>query len=94
MKWVLLVTWLVPQQQPNSYQVQFARRGCVMKQRTKCALTRRASRRGPERTRQFSFPLFRQPVRRKENEEMAVTQQGTRRLCSAANHGAIRPYKI
>jgi hypothetical protein len=38
------------------------RRGCVMKQRTKCALTRRASRRGPERTRQFSFPLFRQPV--------------------------------
>jgi hypothetical protein len=27
MKWVLLVTWLVPQQQPNSYQVQFATAG-------------------------------------------------------------------
>ena len=27
MKWVLLVTWLVPQQPPNSYQVQFATAG-------------------------------------------------------------------
>ena len=38
----------------------------------------RVSRRGPKRTRQFSFPLFRQPVRCKENKEMAVTQPGTR----------------
>ena len=27
MKWMLLVTWLVPQQPPNSYQVQFATEG-------------------------------------------------------------------
>jgi hypothetical protein len=27
MKWVLLVTWLGPQQPPNSYQVQFATAG-------------------------------------------------------------------
>ena len=27
MKWVLLVTWLVPPQQPNSYQVQFGTAG-------------------------------------------------------------------
>ena len=29
MKWVLLVTWLVPPQQPNSYQVQFRYGGAV-----------------------------------------------------------------